>query len=45
MKYVFGLILILLVAAGGAYVVAGRMTPPQITIDKPEKFVGTAKNL
>jgi murein DD-endopeptidase MepM/ murein hydrolase activator NlpD len=40
MKYLVGLVLILLLAAGGAYVVAGRMAPPSITVDKPEKFVG-----
>src|ERR1700752_118815 len=45
MKYLVGLVLILLVAAGGAWVVAGRMTPPSIAIDKPEKFVGTATPL
>jgi murein DD-endopeptidase MepM/ murein hydrolase activator NlpD len=42
MKYLVGLVLLLLVAAGGAYVVAGRMSPPAIKIEKPEKFVGTA---
>jgi hypothetical protein len=42
MKYLVGLVLLLLVAAGGAWVVAGRMTPPAIAIEKPEKFVGTA---
>ncbi len=45
MKYLVGLVLILLVAAGGAWVVAGRMAPPSITIEKPEKFVGTATPL
>ncbi len=45
MKYLVGLVLILLLAAGGAWVVAGRMTPPAITIEKPEKFVGTATPL
>jgi murein DD-endopeptidase MepM/ murein hydrolase activator NlpD len=45
MKYLFGLVLILLLAAGGAYVVAGRMTPPHITIEKPEKYVGAATPL
>jgi hypothetical protein len=42
MKYLVGLVLLLLVAAGGAYVVAGRMTPPAIAIEKPDKFVGVA---
>jgi len=45
MKYLVGLILILLLAAGGAYLVAGRMTPPAIAIEKPEKYVGTATPL
>jgi len=45
MKYLVGLVLILLLAAGGAWVVAGRMTPPSIAIEKPEKFVGTASPL
>ena len=45
MKYLVGLVLILLIAAGGAYLVAGRMTPPSITIEKPEKFVGGASPL
>jgi murein DD-endopeptidase MepM/ murein hydrolase activator NlpD len=42
MRYVLGLLLILLLLAGGAYVVAGRMTPPAIAIEKPEKFVGVS---
>jgi murein DD-endopeptidase MepM/ murein hydrolase activator NlpD len=42
MKYLVGLILILALAAGGAYVVAGRMDGPAIEITKPEKFVGAA---
>jgi murein DD-endopeptidase MepM/ murein hydrolase activator NlpD len=42
MKYLVGLVLILLLGAGGAFVVAGRATPPVITIEKPEKFVGIA---
>jgi murein DD-endopeptidase MepM/ murein hydrolase activator NlpD len=45
MKYVVGLILVLLVAAGGAFVVAGRATPPAIAIEKPDKFVGLATPL
>jgi len=45
MKYLVGLVLILLVAAGGAWVVAGRMAPPSIAIEKPEKFVGTSTPL
>jgi hypothetical protein len=45
MKYVVGLVLVLLLAGGGAYVVAGRATPPAIAIEKPEKFVGLATPL
>src|SRR6187200_1691229 len=45
MRYLVGLVLILLVAAGGAWIVAGRMAAPAITIEKPEKFVGTATPL
>jgi murein DD-endopeptidase MepM/ murein hydrolase activator NlpD len=42
MRYLFGLILVLALAAGGAWLVAGRMTSPAIEISKPDKFVGTA---
>jgi len=45
MRYLLGLLLILLVAAGGAYVVAGRAAGPTIDIGKPEKFVGTSTPL
>ena len=45
MKYLVGLVLILALAAGGAYVYAGRMPAPVIKIEKPEKFVGTATPL
>ncbi len=45
MKYVVGLVLILLLGAGGAYVVAGRMAAPSIAIEKPQKFVGTSSPL
>jgi hypothetical protein len=45
MKYLVGLVLILLLAAGGAWVVAGRMAAPAITVDKPEKFVGASTPL
>jgi murein DD-endopeptidase MepM/ murein hydrolase activator NlpD len=41
----FSLILIALVAAGGAYLYAGRMAGPAIEIAKPEKFVGAATPL
>jgi murein DD-endopeptidase MepM/ murein hydrolase activator NlpD len=42
MRYLLGLILILALAAGGAYVVAGRQGGPSIQIEKPEKFVGVS---
>jgi murein DD-endopeptidase MepM/ murein hydrolase activator NlpD len=45
MRYLMGLVLILLLALGGAYVVAGRAGGPSIDIGKPEKFVGTATPL
>ena len=34
------LIILALVALGGAYVVAGRGAPPRLTIEKPERVVG-----
>ena len=40
MRYLFGLILIAALAAGGAYLYAGRLPGPAIEIVKPEKFVG-----
>jgi hypothetical protein len=40
MRFLFALILIVVLAAGGAWLVAGRMTPPGVEIGKPEKFVG-----
>src|SRR6187399_864767 len=40
MRYVFGLLLLLALAAGGTYIYAGRMPGPTITIAKPEKYVG-----
>jgi murein DD-endopeptidase MepM/ murein hydrolase activator NlpD len=45
MRYLLGLILILVLAAGGAYVVAGRAAGPSIDIGKPAKFVGTSTPL
>jgi murein DD-endopeptidase MepM/ murein hydrolase activator NlpD len=45
MRYLMGLLLILLLAAGGAYVVAGRAGGPSIVIGKPETFVGMATPL
>ena len=40
MRYLLGLILIALLAAGGAYVYAGTLPGPGIEIVKPAKFVG-----
>ena len=42
MKYLVALVLILALAAGGAWLVAGRMAGPAIEITRPEKFVGTS---
>jgi len=40
MKILAGLLLLLLIAAGGAWVYAGRGGAPSITIAKPGKFMG-----
>jgi murein DD-endopeptidase MepM/ murein hydrolase activator NlpD len=45
MRYLMGLVLLLLLAAGGAYLVAGRQGGPAIDISKPEKFVGASTPL
>jgi murein DD-endopeptidase MepM/ murein hydrolase activator NlpD len=45
MRFLFGLVLVVLLVAGGAYVVAGRTGGPTIEIGKPEKFVGAATPL
>jgi murein DD-endopeptidase MepM/ murein hydrolase activator NlpD len=45
MRFLAALILILVLAAGGAYVVAGRGGGPSINIAKPEKFVGVSAPL
>ena len=42
MKFLASLVLILLLAAGGAWVFAGRQPGPMIEIGKPEKFVGVS---
>ena len=42
MRFLLGLILILVLAAGGAWIVAGLMAAPGIEITKPEKFVGAS---
>ncbi|HEX6975052.1 MAG TPA: hypothetical protein VF147_11660, partial [Vicinamibacterales bacterium] len=40
MRYLFGLLLLLILFAAGAWVFAGRQAPPAIQIGKPDKFVG-----
>ena len=45
MRFLLGLVLILLLALGGAYVAAGRMAGPPIQINKPEKVVGVSSPL
>ena len=42
MKFLVSLLLILALAAGGAYFYAGRMPGPSIEFVRPEKFVGTS---
>ena len=46
MRFLLGLVLVVLaLAAGGVFIVAGRMAGPAIEIGKPEKFVGAATPL
>jgi murein DD-endopeptidase MepM/ murein hydrolase activator NlpD len=45
MRFIAAFLLILVLAAGGAYVVAGRGGGPSINIAKPEKFVGVSAPL
>jgi murein DD-endopeptidase MepM/ murein hydrolase activator NlpD len=40
MRYVFGLLLLVILVAAGLFIYAGRMSGPVITIAKPEKYVG-----
>ncbi len=42
MRFLLSLVLALFIAAGAAYVIAGRAGGPSIQIVKPEKFVGTS---
>src|SRR4051812_43929829 len=44
-RWLLALLLLLAVALGGAYVIAGRSAPPRITIDKPDRVVGQASTL
>ena len=39
-RWLFGLIVVALLALGVAYVVAGRGAPPRIVIDKPDRVIG-----
>ena len=42
MRWLLGLIVVLVTLFGCAYVIAGRGAPPRIAIDKPDRFVGQA---
>ena len=44
-RWLVGLLLILALAAGVTYVVAGRGAPPRLTINKPDRAVGQAGTL
>jgi murein DD-endopeptidase MepM/ murein hydrolase activator NlpD len=45
MRFLLGLVLIVLLALASAYVAAGRMAGPPIQINKPEKVVGVSSPL
>ena len=45
MRWLLGLIVVLLIALGCAYYIAGRGAPPAVAIDKPERVVGQAGTL
>jgi murein DD-endopeptidase MepM/ murein hydrolase activator NlpD len=45
LRWLIGLVIIVLLACGGIYVIAGRGAPPRITIDKPDRFVGQGGSL
>ena len=44
-RWLLALVALLALACTGAYVAAGRGTPPHLTIDKPDRFVGQAGTL
>jgi murein DD-endopeptidase MepM/ murein hydrolase activator NlpD len=44
-RWLLALLVVLALAAAGAYVVSGRGAPPQITIDKPDRVVGQSGTL
>jgi len=45
LRWLIGLVLLVLLACGGIYVIAGRGAPPRISIEKPDRFVGQAGSL
>jgi murein DD-endopeptidase MepM/ murein hydrolase activator NlpD len=45
MRWLLVLLVLVALACAGAYVVAGRGAPPQLTIEKPDRFVGQAGTL
>ncbi|OFW08701.1 MAG: hypothetical protein A3H96_08535 [Acidobacteria bacterium RIFCSPLOWO2_02_FULL_67_36] len=45
MRYLAAFVVILLLAAGGVYIIAGRAAGPAIEIGKPTKFVGVSTPL
>jgi murein DD-endopeptidase MepM/ murein hydrolase activator NlpD len=45
MRWLLVLLVLIALACTGAYVVAGRGAPPQLTIEKPDRFVGQAGSL
>ena len=45
MKFLFSLIVLALLVAGGAWLWAGRAEGPRIEIRQPEKFIGQATPL
>jgi murein DD-endopeptidase MepM/ murein hydrolase activator NlpD len=45
MRWLLALLILIALACTGAYVVAGRGAPPQLTIGKPDRFVGQAGSL
>ena len=45
LRWLFGLVVVVCLAAGIAYVVAGRGAPPQLTINKPDRVIGQSGTL
>ena len=45
LRWLLALLVLLALAGAGAYVAAGRGAPPQLTIDKPDRFVGQTGTL